>query len=184
LARNRAGLDGKRSSAFWPFWRLMQRAAPRSIVIENVCRSLTSHDGREFGAVMIDAALFVPQSRERAFITAGSLDSTGFGGPPSSSSARAWRYSAHELGAIDLIARERLRSCRDDLAWGDLSPSFDPLRFGLRSVVNAAKHGLAIAPAGAGLALVLFQHYGHLQRQNHRCVSPVKLGEPRCPPTY
>jgi hypothetical protein len=41
-----------------------------------------------------------------------------------SSSAQAWRYSAHELGAIDLIARERLRRCRDDIAWGDLWPSF------------------------------------------------------------
>ena len=69
---------------------------------------------------------------------------------PGSSSAQAWRYSAHELGAIDLIARERLRSCRDDVAWGDLWPSFDRLRFGLRSVVNAAKHALVIAPGGAG----------------------------------
>src|SRR3984885_4313117 len=72
---------------------------------------------------------------------------------PGSSSARAWRYSAHELGAIDLIARERLRRCRDDVAWGDLWPSFDRLRFGLRSVVNAAKHALVIAPGSAGLAV-------------------------------
>ena len=32
-----------------------------------------------------------------------------------------------------------MRSCRDDVVWGDLWPSFDRLRFGLRSVVNAAK---------------------------------------------
>ena len=89
LAGDRAGLDGARSGSFWPFWRLMQalRAegrAPRLIVIENVPGLLTSHGGKDFdaicdaltdagyrfGAVVIDAALFVPQSRERVFIVA------------------------------------------------------------------------------------------------------------------
>ena len=88
---------------------------------------------------------------------------------PGSSSAQAWRYSAHELGAIDLIARERLRSCRDDVAWGDLWPSFDRLRFGLRSVVNAAKHALVIAPGGAGLAV---------EKELRRAVSPPSLMTP------
>jgi hypothetical protein len=80
-----------------------------------------------------------------------------------SSLARAWRYSAHELGAIDLIASERLRCCGDDVVWGDLWPSFDRLRFGLGSVVNAAKHALVISPGRAGFAVVLFQHCGNLQ---------------------
>jgi DNA (cytosine-5)-methyltransferase 1 len=89
LAGDRAGLDGARSSTFWSFWRLMQalRAegrAPKLIVIENVRGLLTSHGGKDFdaicgalaacdyrfGAVVIDAALFVPQSRERVFIIA------------------------------------------------------------------------------------------------------------------
>ena len=89
LAGDRAGLEGSRSNAFWPFWRLMQglRAegrAPKIIVIENVTGLLTSHDGKDFDAIcdaladagyrfgvtMIDAALFVPQSRERVFIIA------------------------------------------------------------------------------------------------------------------
>ena len=48
LAGDRAGLDGMRSGAFWPWWRLMQglRAdgrAPRLIVIENVTGLLSSH---------------------------------------------------------------------------------------------------------------------------------------------
>jgi DNA (cytosine-5)-methyltransferase 1 len=61
--------------------RAEERAA-RMIVIENVCGLLTSHGGEDFdaicnaladagyrfGAVVIDAALFVPQSRERVFI--------------------------------------------------------------------------------------------------------------------
>ena len=76
-----------------------------------------------------------------------------------------WRYSAHELGAIDLITRERVRSRQDDVAWGDLWCSMDPLRFGLRNMMNAAKHALVIAPSDPGLALVLFQHRGDLQGQ-------------------
>ena len=58
--------------------------APRLIVIENVVGLLTSHDGKDFaaicdaladagyrfGAVVIDAAAFVPQSRVRVFIVA------------------------------------------------------------------------------------------------------------------
>ena len=89
LAGDRAGLGGARSGSFWPFMKLMQglRAegrAPRMIVIENVPGLLTSHGGKDFdaicdgladagyrcGAVVIDAALFVPQSRERVFIIA------------------------------------------------------------------------------------------------------------------
>jgi site-specific DNA-cytosine methylase len=89
LAGDRAGLDGARSGAFWPFMNLIRglRAegrAPRMIVIENVIGLITSHGGKDFdaicealtgaryrlGVVMIDAALFVPQSRERVFVVA------------------------------------------------------------------------------------------------------------------
>ena len=93
LAGDRAGLDAARSGSFWPFMKLMRglRAegrAPRMIVIENVCGLLTSHGGKDFdaicaaladadyrfGAVVIDAALFVPQSRKRVFIVAVDAD--------------------------------------------------------------------------------------------------------------
>ena len=86
-AGGRAGLDGARSGAFWPFMRLIEglraeRRAPRLIVYENVPGLLSSHGGQDFeavvgalnnagyrcGALMIDAALFVPQSRVRVFI--------------------------------------------------------------------------------------------------------------------
>ena len=87
LAGARQGLKGGRSSAFWPFWSLMQKLdgesrAPRLIVLENVCGALTSHNGADFaalstafadfgyrfGAVVIDARHFVPQSRPRLFV--------------------------------------------------------------------------------------------------------------------
>lgn len=93
LAGDRAGLDAARSGAFWPFWKLMhglraEGRAPKLIVIENVTGLLTSHDGKDFdaicdaltdtgyrfGAMVIDAALFVPQSRPRLFIVAVDVD--------------------------------------------------------------------------------------------------------------
>jgi len=89
LAGGGAGLKGDRSGTFWPFWTHMKaliadNRAPKIIVLENVCGTLTSHDGKDFvaigsalqqadyrfGAVVVDAALFVPQSRPRLFIIA------------------------------------------------------------------------------------------------------------------
>ncbi|WP_082585081.1 DNA cytosine methyltransferase [Caulobacter sp. Root655] len=89
LAGARAGLQGGRSSAFFGFWKLMEALsaegrAPRTIVVENVVGLLTSHGGKDFqalcqaladqgyafGAIEIDAAKFVPQSRPRVFVIA------------------------------------------------------------------------------------------------------------------
>jgi DNA (cytosine-5)-methyltransferase 1 len=93
LAGAGAGLKGERSGTFWPFWELMkvlrkEGRAPSLIVLENVCGALTSHGGKDFtkicealameryrfGALVIDAALFVPQSRPRLFIIAARED--------------------------------------------------------------------------------------------------------------
>lgn len=87
LAGLGAGLRGVKSGTFWPFWKLVlglkeQRRNPAIVVLENVCGTLTSHQGRDFrslisalgaagyraGALVIDAALFLPQSRPRLFI--------------------------------------------------------------------------------------------------------------------
>ncbi len=89
LAGARGGLAAPRSGAFWGFWRVIeglasQDRAPRTLVLENVSGLLTSHGGRDFealaralaaggyrfGALEIDAAHFVPQSRPRIFIVA------------------------------------------------------------------------------------------------------------------
>ena len=87
LAGGGAGLKGNRSGTFWPFWGIMKQLiaedrAPKIVALENVCGTLTSHQGKDFaaicstfeqadytfGALVIDAALFVPQSRPRLFI--------------------------------------------------------------------------------------------------------------------
>jgi DNA (cytosine-5)-methyltransferase 1 len=89
LAGARAGLRGGRSSAFFGFWRLVEALdgegrAPRAIVVENVTGLLTSHGGADFavlgaalaargyrfGALEIDAAVLLPQSRPRVFVVA------------------------------------------------------------------------------------------------------------------
>lgn len=89
LAGGGAGLRGERSGTFWPFWNLMkklgqERRSPNLIVLENVCGTLSSHGGKDFaaicealdgegyryGALVIDAVFFVPQSRPRLFVIA------------------------------------------------------------------------------------------------------------------
>jgi DNA (cytosine-5)-methyltransferase 1 len=87
LAGVGAGLQGQHSGTFWPFWELIQRLndhhrGPRIVVLENVCGALSSHNGKDFaaianafaesgyrfGALVIDAIHFVPQSRPRLFL--------------------------------------------------------------------------------------------------------------------
>ena len=93
LAGGGAGLMGERSGTFWPFWKLLSRLAPGRrmptvVALENVCGALTSHGGSDFaaigealtgqgyqfGALVVDAALFLPQSRPRLFIIAAHRD--------------------------------------------------------------------------------------------------------------
>ncbi|HYC26133.1 MAG TPA: DNA cytosine methyltransferase [Roseiarcus sp.] len=83
------GLAGARSSAFWGFHALMAKLAqegraPTTIALENVVGALTSNRGADFvaicgalhelgyrfGALTIDAAHFLPQSRPRLFMLA------------------------------------------------------------------------------------------------------------------
>ena len=78
-----------RSGTFWPFWRLMrslqaQGRGPAVVVLENVLGILTANGGRDFtavcralgeggyrfGAAVMDARWFTPQSRPRVFVVA------------------------------------------------------------------------------------------------------------------
>lgn len=87
LAGGGAGLNGERSGTFYPFWKIVKTLiaegrGPRMVALENVCGTLTSHQGADFaaicgsfadagyryGAVVINASLFVPQSRPRLFV--------------------------------------------------------------------------------------------------------------------
>lgn len=85
LAGARRGLAGQQSGAFWGFVEAlkgMKTRRPPLVMLENVAGFLTSHDGNDFcdaclalndlgygvDAFIIDAALFVPQSRQRLFL--------------------------------------------------------------------------------------------------------------------
>ena len=89
LAGNRTGLAGARSSTFFAWIDHVKAArdagvAPRILAFENVTGLLSSHQGRDFeavvqafadcgyrcGAMEIDARHFLPQSRPRVFVVA------------------------------------------------------------------------------------------------------------------
>lgn len=89
----RGGLDGGRSGALWPALDLVRQLAeggraPRLVVVENVVGMATSRGGEDIvavvaalgaagyrvGALVIDAALFLPQSRPRLFVIGAAPD--------------------------------------------------------------------------------------------------------------
>jgi DNA (cytosine-5)-methyltransferase 1 len=87
LAGARHGLDGVQSSAFWGFVEILktmkrERRLPPLVLLENVTGFLSSRDGQDFenalfalnnlgyavDTFIVDAARFVPQSRQRLFV--------------------------------------------------------------------------------------------------------------------
>jgi len=124
LAGDYKGLKGERSGTFWLFWKFMQALKkegrlPSIIVLENVCGALTSHGGKDFaaigaalfeagyrfGALVIDAVRFVPQSRPRLFMVAVRKDAEI---PELLSRAKSnplW-HPANLIGAYEKLADE------------------------------------------------------------------------------
>lgn len=101
LAGQGKGLSGKRSGTFHAFWKLMlglrsEGRMPPVIALENVTGALTSNEGQDFatlalafaetnyrfGALIVDAVHFVPQSRPRLFFVgvAEGIDLAGLEG--------------------------------------------------------------------------------------------------------
>jgi len=90
LAGWQRGMQARHSGAFWAFWRIMRDLhdvgkRPPLIVIENVVGLLSHDDFRglcaalsalhmTFGALVIDAERFVPQSRPRVCLVAVDAD--------------------------------------------------------------------------------------------------------------
>ena len=124
VAGRRLGLEGARSSALWGFHRLLEGLAaegraPTVVAVENVAGLLTSAGGADFaalvgalaalgyrvGALEIDAALFVPQSRPRLFVVAARGPTAGleFAGPDPRASRRL--VQAHARLATEAQAR-------------------------------------------------------------------------------
>lgn len=121
LAGRRGGLDGGRSSAFWGFHRLIegmaaQGRAPALLVIENVSGLLSSNGGADFtalcaalhglgyrfGALEVDAALWLPQSRPRVFVIAV-RETAGLGAPGPSAPFHGQRLRAAHARLPDTL---------------------------------------------------------------------------------
>jgi DNA (cytosine-5)-methyltransferase 1 len=86
LAGSIGGIDAKRSGLVWEWFRILQEMPqkPALLLVENVIGLLSTNNGVNYtklhnalsdlgyksGAIVLDAALFVPQSRPRVFIIA------------------------------------------------------------------------------------------------------------------
>ena len=126
-----------RSGTFWPFWKLMRGLtkdgrAPRAIVLENVYGCLTSREGKDFasiasaladldyrfGAAVVDAVHFVPQSRPRVFFIAFRGDQW----IPTSLIAEGPQESWHPAAIIEAYAGIDTAGKRNWIWWSMLRP--------------------------------------------------------------
>ncbi|MBX9576543.1 MAG: DNA cytosine methyltransferase [Caulobacteraceae bacterium] len=131
LAGARGGLAGRRSGAFWGFMDLMRALdaegrGPDRIVMENVCGLLSSGGGADFaavcaalseggrrvGALEIDAAHWLPQSRPRLFVVAIRGDA-----PPQVASPVAPFHSSRLIAAHDRLPK----AVKANWAWWSLA---------------------------------------------------------------
>ena len=131
LAGAGAGLDGARSGAFWGFCAAMEALKadgrlPKLIALENVAGVLTSKKGADFaaitaalqslgyryGALTIDAADFLPQSRPRVFFIALRRD---FAPPPGLTGASAPPH--HVCGALSRVVASLPSALAADWLW-------------------------------------------------------------------
>lgn len=156
LAGKGGGLRAERSGTFWSFWNLIAaldlegRAVP-IIAIENVVGLLTASQGRDFqelvavmtaqgyrlGAMVIDAAHFVPQSRPRLFVVAVKDDVT----IPNSLTTPAPHATWHPFPVVRAY-RHLAPSTRDAWIWWNL-PSPERAPRGLHDVIDLEPVGVS-----------------------------------------
>jgi DNA (cytosine-5)-methyltransferase 1 len=120
-AGNRQGFDEKQSGAFWPAWSLIEKLAaqgraPLAVGFENVTGILQrggaleavhqvfDRAGYQHATKTIDAAHFVPQSRERVFVIGVHRD---LGADPAPLFAEAMRaLPKRNIDLVDLLDLE------------------------------------------------------------------------------
>jgi DNA (cytosine-5)-methyltransferase 1 len=179
LAGWRRGMSTGRSGAFWPFWQLMrdlhdEGRRPPLIAIENVagllygpsfaglCEALAAIN-MSFGALLIDADRFLPQSRPRVFIvavdreldTSDYVDSTPSGpwlpknlirahASLSSEVREHWRWWHLPVPSVELPdIRDIIQSEPESVEWHSAAETERLLS--LMSPVNAEKVASALA---------------------------------------
>ncbi len=144
-----------RSGTFWPFWRLMlslvrEGRAPRAIVLENVYGSLTSRGGQDFaaltgalaeagyhvGAIVINAARFVPQSRSRVFFIAVRPGENLSAAPIADEPSDLWHPAAMRLAHVGLKGAAK----RQWLWWSPPEPG--PRKTSFSDVIESRPNGV------------------------------------------
>jgi len=155
LAGDYAGLKGERSGTFWPFWGLMKALAeegraPSIVVLENVCGALTSHGGKDFaaiggaladggygfGALVMDAVRFVPQSRPRLFMVAVREGRTIPAGLVGKEASPLWR-PANLIGAYEQLPQRS----KEAWLWWNL-PAPPPRQSTFADVIESEPYGV------------------------------------------
>lgn len=155
LAGAYKGLNGSRSGTFWYFLGLMEKLKvegrePKLIVLENVLGALTSHAGQDFsqiaqalvrlgyhvGAIVVDAKLYLPQSRPRMFIIGSQVSPNGLGVPVATQPEMPWHTSAI-VNAYDILP-QNVKDC-----WVWWSPKTPPARkHDLADILERAPDGV------------------------------------------
>ncbi|HEX6123353.1 MAG TPA: DNA mismatch endonuclease Vsr [Ktedonobacterales bacterium] len=155
LAGSRDGLVGKQSSAFWGFMRVLEEMGARRpplVLLENVPGFLTSHGGRDFeqalltlnrlgyavDAFILDAARFVPQSRQRLFVLGaqrGQEETLRIRERAPDYAARGYESDVRPKALANFIA------AHPEIAWNirDLPPQ-PTLTVGLRDILEDLPH--------------------------------------------
>ncbi len=134
LAGGGAGLRGDRSGTFYPFMSIVKELsedgrAPKILALENVPGTLTSHKGKDFaaicrtlreldyryGAMIVDASSFVPQSRPRLFIVAIRSDINPPRGTISECASKKWHTPALRKAVEQLPTQDQ-----ENWIWWDM----------------------------------------------------------------
>lgn len=142
LAGWRRGMSAERSGTFWAFWRIMREMLDRNvrppvIVLENVVGLLYGGNftglsealaalGMQFGALVVDARWFLPQSRPRVFVVAvdSRIDCSDFEEPLPGASPWFTKSVWKAYNALPRRLREHWRWWRLPLPSGE-PPSID-----------------------------------------------------------
>ena len=194
LAGNVRGIgtatEQTRSGAFWAFWHIMQGLgregrAPALVVLENVYGVLTANEGRDFamiarclslegyrfGAVVMDAVDFLPQSRPRVFIVAVRSSSSIPSRLVANERNARWHPPAM-VRAIDRLAEI------DQEQWFWLSPPPPPPRIRtLDSVIEDQPRGVEWHTTAATQKLIAMMNASSLVRlERMRAAPDRKIG--------
>lgn len=179
LAGNGAGLAGERSGVFWPYFELMlelkkQKRNPPIIALENVAGLITSHGGQDLtnlltalsdagyraGALLVDGAHFVAQSRPRLFVIAIARGVA----LPKGLTAKVPNPTWHPQSLQDVVSGLPTESRRSWLWWKLPAPAQEAPH--LSEVIELAPKGVSWHTSAETKKLLSMMTPGNLEKVN------------------